>query len=180
MSGDAVTIEPAGLFARWWALVAFLLRLGLAVVFLLAAWTKLQYMGVRGEVVDIGVPGPVNFADAIRAYRIPLPDWLVSWATYTIPFTEVIVAAALILGLWARAAGLVFALLMGVFLVGILNAILRGYDIKCGCFGDLKFFCEGQVDWCKVRENLAFAAGALLIAVLGPGRMSLDWIARRG
>jgi uncharacterized membrane protein YphA (DoxX/SURF4 family) len=159
-----------------WTPFALALRLGLAFVFLIAAWTKVQNMLVPGTIAEIGVPGPINFNEAIRAYQMDLPAWLESWATYAIPATEILVGTCFVLGLWTRAAALVFVLVMGAFLYGIGSVLARHLNIHCGCFGDLAFFCPADqpVGWCKVRENAGFTAGALLLLVFGPGKIALD------
>jgi len=173
--------SPIGPIAVWWSVAAFALRYALAFIFLLAAWTKLQVMLAPGPLAVVGVPGPVNFREAIEAYQMSLPTGLVHWATYAIPFTEVLVGVCLLLGLWVRGASLVFILLMGVFLYGILSVLNRGMSIHCGCFGRLAFFCDAAepISWCKVRENIGFASAAALLLLFGGGRASLDALVRR-
>jgi uncharacterized membrane protein YphA (DoxX/SURF4 family) len=95
-------------------------RLVLGGIMLLAGLTK------------IGVPE--TMATSIRAYEIPLPDFLVTAMSYGLPILEVGVGAWLILGLFTRFSGAVSAVLMGIFTVAITSAWLRGLDISCGCF----------------------------------------------
>ena len=140
--------------------IALILRLALGGLFLLAAFYKLR--------------DPLTFAEAVMAYRMGLPDALTQLATYAVPWTEVFCAVALVLGLWTRAAAVVFSLLIAVFLVGIVSVIARELNITCGCFGKFKLYCEGAVGWCKVRENLALMAMATVLVIWGGGRVSLD------
>lgn len=165
---------PAGFLARWWSLLAYVLRVALAAVFLIAAWTKLT--NVTGALE--GARGAETFAEAIMAYRLGLPEWLVAWSTFTIPIAELLVGVALVLGLWTRAAALVYVLLLAAFTAGVMSVISRGLNITCGCFGDFKLYCEGAIGWCKVAENGVLAGLAGLLLIFGPGRMSLDWVNR--
>jgi len=143
-----------------YAPVALALRLALGGLFIAAAYFKLR--------------DPLTFAEAIMAYRMGLPDALTQLATYAVPWTELFCAVALVLGLWTRAAAAVFIALIGVFLVGIVSVIARDLNITCGCFGKFKLYCDGAVGWCKVRENLVLAAGAMVLVAWGGGRASLD------
>lgn len=143
-----------------YAILALALRLALGGLFFVAAYHKLR--------------DPLTFAEAIMAYRMGLPDAITQLATYAVPWTEVFCAVALVLGLWTRAAAAVFIALIGVFLVGIVSVIVRDLNITCGCFGKFKLYCDGAVGWCKVRENLVLAAGAMVLVVWGGGRASID------
>lgn len=144
--------------------IALFLRFALAGVFLFAAYNKLI--------------NPQNFSESIQAFHMSLPDWMVLFATYAIPWTEVYCGVALVLGLWTRAAALVFTLLMGVFMVGIVSAINRGLPLNCGCFGKFKLYCDGPLGWCKVRENGVLIGLAILLLVFGGGMASLDRLFR--
>lgn len=150
--------------------LALVLRLGLGGLFLFAAYNKL---------ID-----PQTFSESVQAFHIPMPGWMedrmVMLATYAIPWTEIFCSVALVLGLWTRAAGTVFLLLMSVFLVGIISAILRHLPLNCGCFGKFKLYCDGPLGWCKVRENCVLMAGAAVIVICGGGKWALDTAFRPG
>jgi putative oxidoreductase len=143
-----------------YAVVSLVLRLALGGLFLVAAYHKLR--------------DPLTFAEAIMAYRVGLPDAVTQFSTYAVPWTEVFCGVGLVLGLWTRAAALVFNLLIAVFLVGIVSVIARELNITCGCFGKFKLYCDGAVGWCKVRENLVLMAMTCVLLVWGGGRLSLD------
>jgi uncharacterized membrane protein YphA (DoxX/SURF4 family) len=81
----------------------------------------------------IGVPETMKVG--IRAYEIPLPDFVVNVMAVGLPILEVALGAWLILGLFTRISGLIAAVLMAVFTVAITSAWMRGLDISCGCFG---------------------------------------------
>lgn len=53
-----------------------------------------------------------------------------------LPMLELVAGFALVFTKWSREVGLVLLGLMGVFLVGLVQAQVRGLDISCGCFGD--------------------------------------------
>ena len=118
---------PATLSAwgRIWAFITgpyptLVSRLVLGGIMLLAGLTK------------IGVPE--TMATSIRAYEIPLPDFLVNLMSYGLPILEVALGVWLIIGLFTRFAGAVSAVLMAIFTIAITSAWLRGLDISCGCF----------------------------------------------
>lgn len=71
---------------------------------------------------------------AVRAYRL-LPYELTSIVGYALPLVEIFVGLLLITGLFTRAAGVVGALLMAAFIIGIGSAWARGLSLDCGCFG---------------------------------------------
>jgi uncharacterized membrane protein YphA (DoxX/SURF4 family) len=52
-----------------------------------------------------------------------------------LPSVEVLMALALLFGISVRVTALATAILMGVFIVGIISVWARGYSIDCGCFG---------------------------------------------
>lgn len=109
-------------------------RLGLAAVFLIAAWAKLKP----------ALPGPLSidslrlslslFATQVDSYQL-LSTRSVNFVAHTLPFFE------LLLGLWLLSgwrlripASLASALLLGFFGV-MLRTYALGLEINCGCFG---------------------------------------------
>ena len=95
-------------------------RVGLGILFAYAAVEKLQ-----------DLPG---LAEDIANYRM-LPAALVGPLTVVLPGVELTAAALLIVGYWARAAAAVTAGMLAVFMVALSQALARGVDLNCGCFG---------------------------------------------
>ena len=122
-----------------------LLRVGLGVLFIMAAWPKLA--------------DPSAFATSVSNYRmLPVPVERV--VALALPPLELLVGVALIVGVVdAGASFLVFAMMV-VFTVAIGVALGRGLDISCGCFDT-----EGgaKVGFGKLAENIGLTAAAFLV-----------------
>lgn len=148
--------------ASWLALRAGFF---LGAVFIWAAWKK---------IFPLGSPNPPQvFSSSITAYKLDLPNWLVTFSTFAVPWTEMVAGIALILGLWTRAAASVIVAMLLLFIALGLSAILRGLEIKCGCFGDGTLFCTGGLGWCHIYENVFLTALGVLCIVAKP-RGTLD------
>jgi len=100
--------------------MTWLLRLGLAGVFIYAGLAKL------GD--------PAGFAVEIDGYRL-VPDQTGRWVAVYLPWLEVFVGLGLVLPWAVREAAAVQAMLMAMFIVLLSSAWWRGLDITCGCFG---------------------------------------------
>ncbi len=72
---------------------------------------------------------------AVRAYDL-LPESIVPTVGHVLPALEIVLGLALIAGVFTRVAGLVSAVLLVAFIIGIASAWARGLEISCGCFGD--------------------------------------------
>lgn len=81
------------------------------------------------------LPDPEASVTAVRAYQL-LPPTLADGVGRVLPMLEVVVGAALVLGLLARLVGGLSALMQLAFIVGIVSVWSRGIAINCGCFGD--------------------------------------------
>ncbi|HEY3173429.1 MAG TPA: MauE/DoxX family redox-associated membrane protein [Thermoanaerobaculia bacterium] len=76
---------------------------------------------------------PPAFAHMIYNYRL-LPGGLINGLALVMPWIELCVGLALVLGVWKREAALVAGALLVVFLVAIGWNLVRGHAIDCGCF----------------------------------------------
>lgn len=124
--------------------------------------------------------GPQTFSEAIQAFKYDLPDHLVMVGTYVIPWTELFIGLALILGIWTRAAAFLYSAAMAFFIVLIVDALGRDLGgTPCGCFGSWYLFCKGGLGWCKVGENGVLLALGLLVWGFGGGRLSVDALVDR-
>ena len=117
------------------------------------AWLDLACRAIVAAVLLVaGVPklmDPVSFAEAIDNYRI-LPRTLVAPLALLVPPVEIVTALALLTGIAKRGAALISLILLGVFAVAIAQAVIRGIDIDCGCFGAAE---NAQASWWGVTRN---------------------------
>lgn len=139
-------------------------RLALAVVFFLAGAAKLSdRAGSRAAMVGFG-----------------LPSQLAAPLGVALPVVELAVAMALLpaaTASWGAAGALI---LLGVFIVGIVNLLARGREADCHCFGQLH---SSPVGWSTLARNVALALIAAFVLVGERGRVSpsyLDWFGGLG
>jgi uncharacterized membrane protein YphA (DoxX/SURF4 family) len=78
---------------------------------------------------------------------------------------EVVVGAALILGLVTRVSGAASALMQVAFIIGISSVWARGISINCGCFGDGGADADAisRYPWEIARDVALFLASAYLV-----------------
>jgi hypothetical protein len=112
--------KPVSMNVTLYRIVSFVVVFLLASVFVYTGVTKLL--------------GGIVFAGAIAAYRI-LPVWSVNAVAIVLPMLEVAVGVAVLFSRTRRAALWMMGLLLGVFMVALAQAIVRGLEIDCGCFG---------------------------------------------
>jgi uncharacterized membrane protein YphA (DoxX/SURF4 family) len=150
------------------SLVLLAARLLVGGIFLLASVPKIQ--------------SPGAFADAVRAFHL-LPATLVLPFAYVMPWLELLVAVYLISGFMSRLAALGSIVLLGTFVVALLDALATGNTAHaCGCFGTaangnavLSFLAGGNtVMWWDVIRDLILALLAALVAWYGPGAISIE------
>ncbi len=79
------------------------------------------------------IADPPSFAHMIYNYRI-LPGSLINISALVMPWVELVVGLALILGVWVRPARWIVALLLVTFMIAIAINLGRGNAIDCGCF----------------------------------------------
>jgi uncharacterized membrane protein YphA (DoxX/SURF4 family) len=123
-------------------------RLGLAAVFLTAGLLKVDDLAASGR--------------AVNAYR------LFSYDTAKVigavqPFLEIALGLLLLIGLAVRLSAAIAAVLLVIFIAGIVSAWARGLQIDCGCFSKGGELAPGQHPnylWDILRD-----VGLLVVAV---------------
>jgi uncharacterized membrane protein YphA (DoxX/SURF4 family) len=132
-------------------LVLALCRIVTGALFLYAASTKL--------------PDMATFAGEVANYRM-LPAVTVPFVAAIVVGVEVVAGIALIVGVLARPAAIAISGLLVVFIAGLSQALVRGIDLRCGCFGG-----DEIATWWTVARDIAMLLPALAVAVWGPGRL---------
>ncbi|WP_285779861.1 MauE/DoxX family redox-associated membrane protein [Microtetraspora sp. NBRC 13810] len=136
-------------------------RLVVAGVLIVAGWLK--------------IGNPVLSVHAVEAYEL-LPGSVATAVGYGLPILEIVVGVLLVVGLLTRVAGIVAALLMLAFVIGIASAWARGLRIDCGCFGGGGQLASGQDPsyfWEIVRDAGIFLLAGWVVW-FPPGRLALD------
>jgi len=125
-------------------------RLLLAAVLACAAAAKLRdRAGAARAAEDLGVP---------RALAGPV--------AVVLPVAELVIAAGLLPGATAVAAGWAALALLALFTVAIGLALLRGRAPVCHCFGELSAAPAGRG---TLARNAALLGAAVVVAAAGPG-----------
>ena len=143
--GAALLIVPAGTFV-------FLLRLTLGIWFIYAGTMKIF--------------DPGKFADNIEQYKIIgdcagcfLPAALLNPTALILPWLEVLAGVALILLPFMRHAATFLILCMLLLFIAAQSwALVKGYDIECGCTSSGK-----KVGWMNVFINSSWVWACLVI-----------------
>jgi uncharacterized membrane protein YphA (DoxX/SURF4 family) len=104
------------------------------------------------------------FAREIENFDVLYPGYE-NTVAILLPWIEIIVGLALVLGIRARGAAWLAAGCMAVFTIGVIQAMARNLDISCGCFGTSNAMRVGMR---KLIENVIF----LGFAVVGSLRRS--------
>ncbi len=149
----------------------------------LAAWAAVPvrwYLGVLfvgASLHKIAAPGA--FALDVATYDI-LPLATVNLTALVLPWLELATGAMLLAGWRVRAASLLVAAMMAVFLAALVIALANGLDMSCGCFAS-----EGAQEnpisrWTVVRD-LVWLGMAGFVALADRGLAGADgWLSRRG
>ena len=121
-----------------------IIRVILGCIFVYASYDK---------ILDSG-----KFARGIANYHI-VPFGLENSIAIILPWLELLIGFGLIAGIMVDGSAVISGGLLMIFIVFILQAILRGFNIECGC--GLK---EGEmVGWSKILENIVFLGASYLV-----------------
>jgi len=123
-----------------------LARFGLAAVWLVSGLLK---------AVD-----PDQTYVAVRAYDV-LPDAGVEVVAALLPWVELALGVLLLVGVGTRLVAALSAVLLVVFVAGVIQAWARGLSIDCGCFGGGGAVEPGETTY---AQELLRDAGFLVMA----------------
>jgi putative oxidoreductase len=104
------------------------------------------------------VAHPTDFYASLLAYEVGAPDWFFRSVAVVFPWLEIFGGGLLLVDVWAETAGVLVAGMCLVFVLMLGQAVLRGLDLKCGCFGAL------DTGWLEQPLVALVRAGGLLAA----------------
>jgi len=143
--------------------IALPIRLYIGGVFLVACWHKILHPG--------------SFAMDVATYQI-LPLYLVNLMAIVLPWIELVCGVLIIIGWRTRAAALLIAGMMAVFLAAITIALARGLEMSCGCFAS-QSMTEDPISWKTVLRDLGWLAIPLYVLVFDRNPMGIDGLVAR-
>lgn len=108
---------------------------------------------------------------AIDAYEL-IPQALIPALAVIIPWLELVLGVALILGVSVRAAAIAGAVVTTGFLIGMAQAKARGLKIDCGCFTSGG---EGEgVTWLDLLRDALILVGFMWLALRPDGPAQIE------
>ncbi len=98
----------------------FVCRLGLGVLFIYSALAKIS--------------DPDDFARAVMRYEF-LPDFTIGIFSMTMPMLELLAGLSMLFTKWLRESAFLVSGMLVMFIIALVQALVRGLEISCGCFG---------------------------------------------
>jgi uncharacterized membrane protein YphA (DoxX/SURF4 family) len=160
LSASATTEPRLAAAARWVSTGA---RLVLGGVFLVAGGLK---------AID-----PQSSVAAVRAFKL-LPNSLVTIVGWALPFAEIALGLLMLAGIATRVVAAATAMLLIIFILGVVCAAARGLSIDCGCFGGGGEVAPGQTAYgIELVRDLGLLLLALWLVWQPRSRLALDGFA---
>jgi uncharacterized membrane protein YphA (DoxX/SURF4 family) len=155
-----VTTDVRRLSAAWpWISTAA--RLGLAAVFLTAGGLKVTDLAASGRAVNAYKLMSFDTAKLVGAVQ---------------PFLEIALGLLLLIGLAVRLSAAIAAVLLVIFIAGIVWAWTQGLQIDCGCFSKGGELTGGRTATygVDILRDVGFLALAGILLVKPRTRFSID------
>ena len=148
---------------RSWPWISTAARLGLAAVWLIAGGLKVGDLAASARAVNAYQLMSYDVAKVIGAVQ---------------PFLEIALGLLLLIGLATRLTAGISAVLMVVFIAGIVSAWARGLQIDCGCFSEGGALAPGSdtAYGLDILRDLAFVALSGILLWRPRTRLSLDGV----
>ena len=111
------------------------------------------------------IANPDAFAKSINNFHL-LPYEALNIPALILPWVELLTGAMLLFKIKEKASAFLISGMLVVFIIAILTAIARGYNIDCGCFGESSPAAAAEVTkvgWAKVLEDARWLVASLFI-----------------
>ena len=107
---------------------------------------------------------PLGFFSGLLSYRVPFPEAVLRVTAAGLPWLEVFIGLGLIFNIWAETIRPVTCLLSLIFVLMLSQALTRGLDLNCSCFGAGGGGWFERLDVALARAILLFAASLYITA----------------
>jgi hypothetical protein len=103
---------------------------------------------------------PAGFFSDLLSFHVPLPELSLRLVAIALPWLEVLTGLGLLANYWTETVRPLVALLCASFVLMLAQAVVRGLDLNCGCFG------AGAHGWFERPGVALVRASGLLAAAL--------------
>jgi putative oxidoreductase len=126
----------------------------------MSARTQLAARILLGAVLAVAgamkIAHPAAFFSDLLGFRLALPEMCLRIVAAGLPWLEVVAGAGLVLNIWPETIRPLVSALCLVFVLMLGQAVARGLDLNCGCFG------AGGAGWFERPDVALVRAGVLL------------------
>ncbi len=144
---------------NWKEPVFDLIRIGLGIMFLMAAWPKFA--------------NPNSFAFLVAQYRF-LPDFLVNAFSLYLPALEIVVGIGILISPWTKEFAFFLQVLMVMFIIALTQALWRELGIVCGCFDVEGAQSRGESFFALIRD-VVLSPLIIWLFISGRERFLFQW-----
>ncbi len=130
------------------AVLEAVVRVGLGAMFVYSALAKID--------------DPGEFAYSVSRYKM-LPEFTVGLFSLTMPAVELLTGLAMLFTRWMREASLLVFGMMVMFIIALSQALFRGLEISCGCFGVPSVGGRQEILMALVRDVVLIVPAAWLM-----------------
>ncbi|MGI8415714.1 MAG: MauE/DoxX family redox-associated membrane protein [Nakamurella sp.] len=140
--------------------VGLIVRLGVAAVWLISGFEKAS--------------NSLQTTVAVRAFQI-LPEGAVHPVAAVLPYLEIALGLLLLVGLAVRLTAVISAVMLMIYIAGVISAAARGLSIDCGCFGGGGTVSAGQTQYpAEILRDVGFLVLAAYLVWRPRSLLSVD------
>ena len=138
-------------------------------------WVSLIFRVILGAIFIYAsldkIVHPEAFAKLVNNYHLA-PSSMVNLIALFLPWLELFVGMALILGCKIEGASAIVTGMLCVFIVAVAISMARGFNIDCGCFST-----SGRarsIGMTVILQDLGMLVCSVYVMAYGAGRWALD------
>jgi putative oxidoreductase len=116
------------------------------------------------------IVSPADFAKIVYGYDL-FPEISINLIAIVIPFLELVIGLALIIGIYPRSAAIIISGLLLVFIAASAINLIRGHEFNCGCFSGVQDGYASSPEL-TIARNIFYLALGMQIALFKGKRRS--------
>ena len=116
------------------------------------------------------IVSPADFAKLVYGYDL-FPEISINLIAIVIPFLELVIGLALIIGIYPRSAAIIISGLLLAFIAASAINLIRGHEFNCGCFSSVQDGYASSPEL-TIARNIFYLALGMQIALFKGNRRS--------